>query len=235
VPRSPETALVFDLDGVLVDTAELVTQGWLRFAASRGRRISRTAIRDRLFGRRTIDILHDEFGLTRAEAASLVAAGIDDKTAEVAEGPPLREVPGARRFVRHAIEDGTPVALVSSASASNVALALEAIGLRDAFHVTVDAGRIERGKPAPDPYLAAARALGLPPSSLVVFEDSVAGIAAAMAAGARCVGIASSLPRERLATADLVIDDLLAWTPATVLGALAADTGPVSGPADPGS
>ncbi len=218
--RAPEPALAFDLDGVLVDTGQLVTRSWLRYAALQDHPLTAIDVRDRLFGRRTVDILHDEFGLPGSEARALVEAGFDDKAGEVAAGPGLTEVPGARAFVRAAIADGLAVALVSSASAANIGLALEAIGLDDAFPVTIDSGQVARGKPAPDPYLAAAAALGVPASAMVVFEDSEAGIAAALAAGARCVGVASSLPSERLRAADLVISQLDGWTPAALLAAL---------------
>ncbi len=218
--RPTEPAFVFDLDGVLVDTAELVTHSWLRYAADRGHELTRAEVRDRLFGRRTVDILHDEFGVPVAEAEAMVAAGFDDKTDAVAAGPGLVEVPGARAFARAAVAGGWSVALVSSASAANIDLALRSIGLDDAFPIVIDASRVARGKPAPDPYLAAAAALGRPGAGMVVFEDSIAGIEAALRAGARCVGVASYQPRARLATANLVVDDLSGWTPAMVLGAL---------------
>jgi beta-phosphoglucomutase-like phosphatase (HAD superfamily) len=217
---APDRAFVFDLDGVLVDTARLVTRSWLRYAAGRHHPLTGTEVRDRLFGRRTVDILQDEFRLSEQEARTLVEAGFDDKAAEVAAGPPLIEVRGATAFVRAAIADGRRVALVSSASSANVRLALRAVDLADAFPVVVDAGRVPRGKPSPDPYLAAADALAMAASDMVVLEDSVAGIDAALTAGAWCVAVASSLPPERLGAADLVIADFEGWAPATVLEAL---------------
>jgi beta-phosphoglucomutase-like phosphatase (HAD superfamily) len=226
--RAPSAApaLVFDLDGVLVDTADLVTRSWLRYAAARHHPLTATDVRDRLFGRRTVEILQDEFRVPLADALAMVEGGFDDKAAEVAAGPGLAEIAGARSFVTAAIADGLMVALVSSASRANVALALGAIGLDDAFRVSIDAGRVLRGKPAPDPYLAAAAALERPPAELVVFEDSDAGVVAARSAGARCVGVASCLPPDRLAAADLVIDSFADWTPSTLLAALGGWCGP---------
>jgi sugar-phosphatase len=217
------TAFLFDLDGVLVETRDLVMAGWRRFAATRDRRVSDTEIVERMFGRRTVDVLLEVFGMSPDEAAALLAAGLGDKSAEVAAGPPLREIPGAAAFVRSAIADGIPCALASSASRVNIGLALDAIGLREAFEVIVDEGGVEHGKPAPDPYLVAARRLGVDPRSCLVFEDTAPGIEAGLAAGARCVGVLTLGRPALLERADLVIDDFRGRTPGGLLDDLAAE------------
>jgi hypothetical protein len=84
---------------------------------------------------------------------------------------------------------------------------IERLGLGDVFRVVVTAEDVAAGKPAPDPYLAAATALGVPGDRCVVFEDTPVGIAAGHAAGARVVGLATTLPREAISAADRVIDD----------------------------
>jgi beta-phosphoglucomutase-like phosphatase (HAD superfamily) len=218
-------AFLFDLDGVLVDTHELVIAGWRRFAATRGRTMSDEEIVARTFGWRTIDILVDVFGIAPAEAASMVAAGFDDKRAEVAAGPPLREVAGAAAFVRSAFAAGIPCAVASSASMANIELALDAIGLGGVFDVVVDQRQVRRGKPDPDPYLVAAAGLRVDPQQCVVFEDTGPGIAAGLAAGARVVGVATLGRPAMLERADLVIADFSDQTPEGVLRALAESGG----------
>jgi sugar-phosphatase len=150
----------------------------------------------------------------------MMAAAIDDKTAEVAAGSPIVEVPGAVAFVQDAVAAGFRTALVSSASAANVALALTALCLERSFDLVIDASGVSLGKPAPDPYLLAAASLEIDPATMIVFEDSVAGIASAQAAGAPCVAIASWEPAERLAAADLVIARWGDWTPAAIVAAI---------------
>jgi len=150
----------------------------------------------------------------------MMADRIDDKTAEVAAGAPIVEVPGAVSFVQAAIGAGVRTALVSSASAANVNLALDALGLAGSFELVLHAGRVSHGKPAPDPYLLAASLLGIDPADMIVFEDSVAGIASAQAAGAVCVAIASWEAPERLAAADLVIRSWRDWTPVAIVAAV---------------
>jgi len=197
-----------------------VVAGWRRFAATRGRTLSDDEIVARTFGWRTVDILIDAFGIDPAEAAAMVASGFDDKRAEVAAGPPLREVPGAAVFVRAALGAGIPCALASSASMGNIELALDAVGLGGAFDVVIDQRQVVHGKPHPDPYLAAAAGLGVDPSGCVVFEDTTPGIEAGLAAGARVVGVATLGRPEMLARAHLVIDDFADQRPDGILHAL---------------
>jgi beta-phosphoglucomutase len=206
---------------VLVETRDLVIAGWRTFAATRGRTVTDTEIVERMFGRRTVDVLADVFAIPADEIATLIAGGLADKRAEVAAGPPLREIPGAAAFVRASREAGIRCAVASSASRDNIGLALDAIGLAGVFEVIVDAAGVGRGKPAPDPYLVAARGLGAEPGDCVVFEDTAPGIEAGSAAGARCVGVATLGRPDLLAAADMVIDDFTAWTPRRLLEALA--------------
>ena len=182
--------------------------------------MSDAEIVERTFGWRTRDILVDVFDIALHDADAMVAAGFDDKRAEVAGGPSLREVPGAASFVRAALDAGIPCALASSASMVNVELALEAIGLRGAFDVIVDGSQVQRGKPDPDPYLAAAAGLGVDARRCVVFEDTAPGIVAGLAAGARVVGVGTLGRPDMLERADLVIADFRDRTPDGVLRAL---------------
>lgn len=209
-------AFLFDLDGVLVDSSKIVKRGWEIFAAERGLTIPEADYPRAIHGRRTREILIDYFGLAAGEADGLIANGLDDKTALAADGE-LVEIPGAVAFVRASKKLGLRLAVASSASAPNVALALRTLGLTAAFDAVVSAADVSHGKPAPDPYICAARKLGLDPQDSVVFEDTIFGIASAKAAGARCVAIATTLGREDLSTAGLVIDDFRDLEPAQLL------------------
>jgi len=134
----------------------------------------------------------------------------------------MTEIPGARDFVRASRLSGLRLAVASSASAPNVTLALRSLGLLDQFDAVVHSADVQRGKPAPDPYLEAARRVGVSPRDAVVFEDTTFGISSAHAAGARCVGIATTLTRDQVSEADLVLDDFLDVEPAQVIRDLGA-------------
>ena len=221
MPAARVEAFLFDLDGVLVDTTRIIHAGWTRFAAARGLIVPEKDYPRAIYGRRTREILIDYFGLGPDEADSLIAEGLDDKT-DIVRELGLAEIPGAAAFVRAADAEGLRHALVTSASPANVQLALDALSLRDAFDAVITAADVRVGKPAPDPYLAAARALGVEPAHAVVFEDTIPGIRAAHAAGSRCVALATTMQRSDLSEADLVIDDFRAIDPAQVIRDLGA-------------
>jgi len=147
----------------------------------------------------------------------LIARGLDDKTDLVAREGGMSEIPGAVDFVRMSRSSGLRLAVASSASAPNVRLALGTLGLLDQFDAVVTSADVTLGKPAPDPYVEAARRLGVRPGDAIVFEDTIFGIAAAHAAGARCVGVATTLTRDQLSEANLVIDDFRGLEPAQVI------------------
>jgi sugar-phosphatase len=220
--RRSVRAFLFDLDGVLVDTTRIIHRGWEIFAAARGLSVPEADYPSAIYGRRTREILIDYFKLTPPEAEQLIAAGLDDKTELVAREGGLVEIPGATDFVRASRSFGLRLAVTSSASTANVSLALETLGLADQFDAVVTSGDVKRGKPAPDPYLAAAHRLGVDPRDAVVFEDTTFGVASARAAGARCVGVATTLRREDLSEADLVIDNFRGLDPAQVIRGLGA-------------
>ncbi|HUY52940.1 MAG TPA: HAD family phosphatase [Streptosporangiaceae bacterium] len=213
-------AILLDLDGVLVISEPLVRKGWNKLARERGILLREEDFRTRILGRRTVDVLEDVFGLDRHAARSLVAEGIDDKSAELRDGAELPPVPGAVEFVRKAASSGLKIAVVTSASAANAGLALRHIGLHELVGELVDASSPRRGKPYPDPYREGCRRLGVAPGDAVGFEDSLAGVAAVKAAGVRCVALATSQPRAALVQADLVIDDFRGHSPKSIAAAL---------------
>ncbi len=210
-------AFLFDLDGVLVDSTAIVHRGWEIFSAERGLLIPDADYASAIYGRRTHEILTDYFGLAAMEADHLIAAGFDDKTLLVEREGGLKEIPGAIDFVRASRDLGLRLAVASSASAPNVALALRTLGVTDLFDAVISSADVQRGKPAPDPYLVAAEAVGVDPRQAVVFEDSTFGIKSARAAGARCVALATTLARDKLPNVDLVIDNFVGLDPASLL------------------
>ena len=214
-------AFLFDLDGVLVDTRLLVRQLWDAYAAARGRTIDDDEFLGRIQGRRTAEILIDVFGVDPADARAQAAAGLDDRTAELAAGAELPEIAGAVAFVRATVGSAIPVALASSASLPNVTMALQRLGLTGLFAAVVTSQDVAHGKPAPDAYLEAARRIDVEPRRCVVFEDSSAGLDAARAAGARTVGVATSETPDDLAElAEIVIPDFVGLDPRSILDRL---------------
>jgi sugar-phosphatase len=191
-------AVLFDSDGVLVDSDDAVARSWSRWAVSLG--LDPEQVSAMVHGRRaedTVALLVEQTG--RTEATERINAY------ELADADEVTAVPGAVQLTA-ALRAGT-WALVTSATASLAQARLRAAGIA-LPQVVVTADDVRRGKPAPDGYLQAAQRLGQPIGSCVVAEDSTSGIAAARAAGAAAV---LGVGERALATdADVVVPDLTA-------------------------
>jgi sugar-phosphatase len=140
--------------------------------------------------------------------------------------PAIPVFEGAREVVG-ALGAEIPLAIASGARHDEIEAILAVLGLRDAFQAIVGAEDAERTKPDPAPYLEAARQLaarapGLDPAECVAFEDSIPGIAAALGAGMKVVGVAHSYPADRLRAAHRVVDSLAGFEPGSLRGLFAS-------------
>jgi HAD superfamily hydrolase (TIGR01509 family) len=185
LPADGPDAVLWDMDGTLVDSEKLWTISIAETARWLGGELS-AAARTRMVGSdmsATLDILFDDLGLPRDPARQdAAAAWMTERTGELfAAGLEWR--PGALDALRTVSAAGWPMALVTNTQRVLTEPALDAIG-RDFFRVSVCGDEVPRGKPAPDPYLRAAELLGIAPERCLVVEDSVTGAEAGRRAGA---------------------------------------------------
>jgi HAD superfamily hydrolase (TIGR01509 family) len=210
-------AVVFDLDGLLLDTEQVwddVREGLTR---ERGGRWHDRAQAD-MMGMSSTEwsrYMHEELGLPDApeELNRLVVERMMERYREE-----LPVIDGAVEAVRR-IADRWPLGLASSSNRPLIDLALELMGVADLFRVTVSSEEVERGKPAPDVYLEAARRLGVSPERVAAIEDSANGIRSAKAAGMRVIAIPNPHyppPDDALAQADVVVESLWKLSPDVV-------------------
>jgi sugar-phosphatase len=191
-------AVLFDLDGVLVESREPTERVWLDWAAKNG--IEEGALRSAMHGVRSVEVVSS----LRPDLDAVVEAeGIELRQAEDVDG--LRAIAGAAEALLALREDR--VAVVTSATRPLAAARLGAVGIQPPA-VMVNAEDVSRGKPDPEGYLAAARLLGVEPVEALVVEDSPPGIEAGRAAGAATVGVTSTHPAAQLSGADVVISSL---------------------------
>lgn len=187
--RTP-VPVVFDLDGTLVDTEPLYYAAGRDLLAAHGVPGFTWQQHTRFLGvgtRDTLEALREEHGLV-APVEELVA----EKNRRYLELAAHAEAfAGMRRLVERLHAAGSPLAVASGSSPSAIEAVLESSGLARFFPVRVSAEEVARGKPAPDVLLESARRLGVAPGSCVVVEDAEAGVAAAGAAGMRCVAVPS--------------------------------------------
>jgi HAD superfamily hydrolase (TIGR01509 family) len=196
---------VFDMDGVIVDNRVYHTRAWEAFSKEHGLAFDLAYFRDHLFGRVNRDILR---GLFKRELPRDVAAayGVEKEALyrKLYKGH-VEPAAGLVRLIRGLRSEGVTTAVATAAPRENLDLVLDEAGLRACFDALIDISAVRNGKPAPDLYLKAAEALGMPPERCVAFEDSHPGIASALAAGMRVVGITTAHKPEDLGRVHLVI------------------------------
>lgn len=180
-------AVVFDLDGVLVESEHLWDENWRAYAASRNAPWE-AADTARLQGMSVPEWSADLAGRTGdADPVGVAGAVIDGMIGALAGGR-IELLPGSAAMVQAAAER-VPIAVASSAPRRLIEAVLEATGLRPLFSELVSSEEVPRGKPSPDVYEEAARRLGVDPAGCIAVEDSSNGIRAAVAAGMTVVAL----------------------------------------------
>ncbi len=197
-------ALVFDMDGVILDSNPTHREAWAAYNRRFGIQTGE-AIQQRMYGKRNDEIVRDFFGsgLTPEEVLAHGAAKESLYRQMMAPRLAASLVAGVTRFLQN--RNGAPAGLATNAERANVDFVLDGLGLRSCFQAVVDGHQVSRPKPHPEIYLQVAELLGADPRNCVVFEDSHTGVAAARAAGARVVGLRTT--HKEFKNIDLTVDD----------------------------
>ena len=197
-------ALVFDLDGVIVDSNPVHEVAWREYAGRFGVTLD-GGLRERMYGKRNDEIVRFLFGEHLGEQEILARGAAKERLFRELLGPQLQErlVPGVADFLERHRE--ALIGLASNAERPNVDFVLNQSGLRKYFRVVVDGFQALVPKPDPEIYLRTAALLGVDPRNCIVFEDSFSGVAAARGAGARVVGVTTT--HQDLGSVDLLIED----------------------------
>ena len=207
-------AVLFDMDGTIVDREPLAAQALIDACATANWVLDDDQV-DAVFGRAWQDVYRelDIEAQTGWSEGRFIALVIVSAEALVVAGFPVPALAGAAELVHALVDRDVPLAVVTGSTRREVEATLGPIGLLERFTVVVAAEDYGRGKPAPEGYVAAVRALGASPSRSVAIEDSRAGVTAARAAGLRVVGTAAAhhdgaSNHQDLSTADLVVPGL---------------------------
>jgi len=203
--------VLFDMDGVIVDTLHYHYLAWQHTFEKHGGSISKQTIllHEGRKSEELLPILIQESGVLIPEDRR--DQFIEEKRIRYREIVRISHFPNSLDVVRTLRQRGFKVALVTASALKNMEHALNP-DQRDHFDFILTGDEIERAKPHPGPYLTAARRLGLKPEECIVIENAPLGIEAAKAAGMQCVAIESTLERDYLSSADFIhktIDELL--------------------------
>jgi sugar-phosphatase len=198
MPVFPCSAILFDLDGVLVDSTRSVSYQWLSWAKDHG--IAAEVMLPIMHGRRTVEVIRIAAPDLDAEAEAKM---IEKRGAEDHER--VNVIPGAAELLASLPVDRW--AVVTSATRYVAKIRLEHFQL-PIPKVLVAADDVAAGKPDPAPYLQGARMLGIPPAECLVIEDAPAGIRSAHAGGMKAIGVTTTFPASELKEADAVIPAL---------------------------
>ncbi len=199
-------AVLWDLDGVLVDTAPFHFQAWRELFAGLGKRISEQDF-VRTFGLRNDAILKEHLGDLPPQQVEELSRRKEELFRDMAKGN-LTPAPGVIPLLRRLRQGGSKMAVVSSTPRENLDMVLRSLGLETAFDALIVGEDVERGKPDPQGYLLAAERLNVDPRDCVVIEDAPGGVEAAKRAGMSCIGLAADRAPDTLAGADLIANSL---------------------------
>lgn len=207
---NPVRALIFDMDGLLVDSEGLAADAMDRLLT--GYQLTRNPeVNARLLGRRLVEALAIvREGYAIDEDVDVLIARYSDYRSEALRGA-VRAMPGAHDIIARARLAGLPIGLATSGMRIHVDISLGETALAGLFDSETTGDEVTRGKPAPDLFLLAADRLGVAPADAVVLEDSPLGIEAAKAAGMQAIAVLGHPGREAIfpVAPDVVVQDLV--------------------------
>jgi beta-phosphoglucomutase family hydrolase len=200
-------AVIWDLDGVIADTAAYHYGAWCEVFAKRGRELSLPDFMQ-LFGQRHDTIIKFALGdrIPQKDIDKITEEKQTSYRRRIADH--VQPLPGAIELLKLLQKNGIKSALGTSAVPKNVEVVVNKLGIADYFQAIAHGMEVKDSKPSPQLFRLAARKLSVEPGNCVVIEDAIAGVAAAKAAGMKCVAVTNSHPVAKLKNADLVVASL---------------------------
>jgi beta-phosphoglucomutase family hydrolase len=200
-------AVLWDMDGVIADTADYHYNAWREVLGERGVTLSKPDFM-KLFGQRHDTIIKFALGdkVSPEEISSISSKKQALYRRNIAQN--ITPLPGAVALIKSLSQNHIKTAIASSAVPANIDVILQGLGIEKDFQAIVCGTEVAEGKPSPLIFQLAAKKLGVKPGSCVVIEDAIAGVAAAKSARMKCVAVTNSHPVKSLKNADLIVDSL---------------------------
>lgn len=199
-------AVLFDWDGIIVDSSSYHEESWERLAEEEGKTLPPNHFK-KGFGMRNQAIIPNLLGwASDPEEIDRLSLRKEELYRVIVQEKGLSPLPGVQNLLSGLHKAGIPCAVASSTPRKNITFALKHMGMKDTFDCIVAGEDVENGKPAPEVFLKAARSLGMPPQQCIVFEDAHVGIEAARKGKFTVVAASTTHPKDTLQDADKVID-----------------------------
>ncbi len=208
-------AVLWDMDGTIVDSEPYHKLAWREFFSKRGMDFTEDNFKF-AFGRRNEEIFRNFIGPNISQQELDIIAEEKESTFRKYIKDSIKALPGAAELIKLLSEAEFRLAIVSSTPIENIQLITETLGIKTYFGLLISGKDVTEGKPSPQGFLLAAKKLRAPPQNCVVIEDAVAGVRAAKSGGMYCIAVTNTCPREDLTEADIIVDSLEEITVKTI-------------------
>ena len=209
--KNEVNAVIWDMDGIIADTAQYHHKGWQIVFRRRGINYTEEDFRHNT-GKRSDTIIREVLGkkIPQNEVKEIIQE--KDATFRRLMGQNIKPFPGVLKLITSLKEHGFKIAIASSAPMENIQLITQNLKIHNYFDAITSGWEVTKGKPHPQTFLLAAEKLRVAAEDCIVIEDAISGVAASKRAGMRCIAVTNTTSREELRRADLIIDTLEAIT-----------------------
>ncbi|SMO82871.1 HAD family hydrolase [Gracilimonas mengyeensis] len=200
------SAVIFDMDGVIVHSNPTHKVILREFCAKHDQELTDQQLLEKVYGRTNQDWIPNVFGDVSQE---VITAFADEKEAMFREAfdPQANVVPGLYEFLDLLDENDIKMVVATSAPKENAEYILSELNITDRFEAVLSSADVQNSKPHPEPYLKGAKVAGADPANCIVIEDSISGVKSGLAAGSKVIGIATTHTHEEMSDCHLVVDD----------------------------
>ncbi|MGN6399577.1 MAG: HAD family hydrolase [Flavisolibacter sp.] len=200
-------AVIFDLDGTLIDNNSFHLKSWIQYLKNQNREISEEEYKANVNGRTNKDVIEYIYGRKMEDAEAMVYAQEKEAIYRQLYQSHIVPVAGLLPLLQQLKSDNIPMAIATSGIQVNIDFMFDNIPIRQYFDVIVNSSHISKGKPDPEIYVRTAQLLNVAPENCLVFEDAVVGINSAKAAGMKVIGVLTTHSAAELSGADALIKD----------------------------
>jgi beta-phosphoglucomutase family hydrolase len=200
-------AVLFDLDGTLLDNNEVHYKAWKKYLKDNGKEISDEDFKENISGRTNQDAVEHIYDKKMSQEEAEKYYLKKEEIYREMYKPDIKAIPGLEKFLEDLDKHDVTMAIATSGIQVNIDFMFEHVPIKQYFNKIINSNDIEKGKPDPEIFLKTAEELGILPENCVVFEDSIAGVQSGKAAGMKVVALTTTHTKEELGEADLVIDD----------------------------